>query len=50
MLGLVRRSYTYPCHDPDTGQQFEDFDAYKAVLEGIREHEGTNCFPTIASF
>ena len=33
-------------YDP-TLQQFEDFDAYKAVIEGIREHEDVIVYPTL---
>ena len=34
-------------YDPDTGQQFEDFDAYRAVIEGIREYEDVIIYPTL---
>ena len=34
-------------YDPDTGQQFEDFDSYKAVIEGIREFEDVIVYPTL---
>lgn len=34
-------------YDPETGQQFEDFDAYRAVIEGIREHEDVIVYPTL---
>ena len=34
-------------YDPDTGLQFEDFDAYRAVIEGIREHEDVIVYPTL---
>ena len=34
-------------YDPDTGQQFEDFDAYRAVIEGIREYEDVIVYPTL---
>ena len=34
-------------YDPDTGQQFEDFDAYRAVIEGIREYEDIIVYPTL---
>ena len=33
-------------YDPDTGQQFENFDAYRAVIEGIREYEDVIVYPT----
>ena len=34
-------------YDPDTGQQFENFDAYKEVIEGIREYEDVIVYPTL---
>lgn len=34
-------------YDPDTGQQFENFDAYRAVIEGIREYEDVIVYPTL---
>ena len=34
-------------YDPDTGHQFEDFDAYRAVIEGIREVEDVIVYPTL---
>ena len=34
-------------YDPNTGQQFEDFDAYRAVIEGIREHQDAIIYPTL---
>tara|TARA_B100000575_G_C22916691_1_gene532040 strand:+ start:371 stop:817 length:447 start_codon:yes stop_codon:yes gene_type:complete len=34
-------------YDPDTGQQFENFDAYKAVTEGIREYADVIVYPTL---
>ena len=34
-------------YDPSTGQQFEDFDAYRAVIEGIREVEDVIVYPTL---
>ena len=34
-------------YDPDTSQQFENFDAYKAVIEGIREFEDVIVYPTL---
>ncbi len=34
-------------YDPDTGHQFENFDAYRAVIEGIREYEDVIVYPTL---
>ena len=34
-------------YDPETGQQFEDFDAYKAVIEGIRQYQDVIVYPTL---
>ena len=34
-------------YDPATGLQFEDFDAYRAVIEGIREVEDVIVYPTL---
>ena len=34
-------------YDPDTSQQFENFDAYRAVIEGIREYEDVIVYPTL---
>ena len=34
-------------YDPNTCQQFENFDAYRAVIEGIREHEDVIVYPTL---
>ena len=34
-------------YDPNTGQQFENFDAYRAVIEGIREYEDVIVYPTL---
>lgn len=34
-------------YDPDTGQQFEDFDSYRTVIEGIREVEDVIVYPTL---
>jgi len=34
-------------YDPDTGQLFENFDAYRAVIEGIREYEDVIVYPTL---
>ena len=34
-------------YDPDTGLQCEDFDAYKAVIESIREVEDVIVYPTL---
>jgi len=34
-------------YDPDTGRQFEDFDAYRTVIEGIREQEDVIVYPTL---
>lgn len=34
-------------YDPATGQQFEDFDSYRAVIEGIREHADVIVYPTL---
>ena len=34
-------------YDPATGLQFEDFDAYREVIEGIREYEDVIVYPTL---
>jgi uncharacterized protein (DUF849 family) len=34
-------------YDPATGLQFEEFDAYRAVIEGIREYEDVIVYPTL---
>ena len=34
-------------YDPDNGQQFENFDAYKEVIEGICEYEDVIVYPTL---
>jgi uncharacterized protein (DUF849 family) len=34
-------------YDPETGQQFEDFDAYRAVIEGIRQYQDVIVYPTL---
>lgn len=34
-------------YDPATGRQHEDVDAYRAVIEGIREHEDVIVYPTL---
>ena len=34
-------------YDPATGRQHEDFDAYRAVIEGIREVEDVIVYPTL---
>lgn len=34
-------------YDPATGRQREDFDAYRAVFEGIREHADVIVYPTL---
>lgn len=34
-------------YDPDTGRQYEDFDAYRAVIEGIRAVEDVIVYPTL---
>ena len=34
-------------YDPETGQQFEDFDAYRAVIEGIRQYQDVVVYPTL---
>ena len=34
-------------YHPDTSHQFEDFDAYRAVIEGIREVEDVIVYPTL---
>ena len=34
-------------YNPNTGQQFENFDAYRVVIEGIREHEDVIVYPTL---
>ena len=34
-------------YDHNTGQQFEDFNAYRAVIEGIREYQDVVVYPTL---
>ena len=34
-------------YDPNTGKQFEDFDAYRAVIEGIRQYQDVFVCPTL---
>ena len=34
-------------YDSDTGKQWEDFDAYRAVIEGIREQVDAIVYPTL---
>ncbi len=34
-------------YDPATGLQFEDFDTYRAVIEGIRKYENVIVYPTL---
>jgi uncharacterized protein (DUF849 family) len=34
-------------YDPTTGRQFEDYDAYRAVIEGIRETADVIVYPTL---
>lgn len=34
-------------YDPATGRQYEDFDAYRAVIEGIRTQEDVIVYPTL---
>ncbi|UYV38632.1 3-keto-5-aminohexanoate cleavage protein [Rhodobacteraceae bacterium D3-12] len=33
-------------YNPNTGRQFEDFDAYRAVIEGIRAEKDVIVYPT----
>ena len=34
-------------YDPNTGKQFEDFEAYRTVIEGIRQHQDVIVYPTL---